>query len=142
MAFFYFLKHILLLSFPGLWVNSPWNALGYTPPFLITHTHCLDHFLSFRPLFKHHIFGSDPLITCFSSPFPLQCLLLSRFSCVRLCATPWTACRMPGFPVHHQLLELIQTHVHRVGDAIQPFHPLSSASPLVFNFSQHQGLFQ
>ena len=91
LAFFYFLKHILLFSFPGLWVNSPWNALGYTPPFLITHTHCLDHFLSFRPLFKHHIFGSDPLITCFSSPFPLQCLLLSRFSRVRLCATPQTA---------------------------------------------------
>ena len=49
---------------------------------------------------------------------------------------------MPGFPVHHQLLELAQTHVHQVGDAIEPFHPLSSPSPPAFNLSQHQGLFQ
>ena len=49
---------------------------------------------------------------------------------------------MPGFPVHHQLLELAQTHVHRVGDAIQPSHSLSPASLPVFNLSQHQGLFQ
>ena len=48
---------------------------------------------------------------------------------------------MPGFPVHHQLLELaIQTHVHRVGDAIRPSHPLLSPSPPAFNLSQHQGL--
>ena len=50
-------------------------------------------------------------------------------------------CSMPGFPVHHQLLELAQTHVHCVGDAIQPSHPLSSPSP-AFSLSQHQGLFQ
>ena len=48
---------------------------------------------------------------------------------------------MPGLPVHHQLLEFTQTHVHRVSDAIQPSHPLSSPSP-VPNPSQHQGLFQ
>ena len=48
----------------------------------------------------------------------------------------------PGLPVHHQLLEFTQTHVHRVGDAIQPSHPLSSPSPPTFNLSQHQGLFQ
>ena len=47
----------------------------------------------------------------------------------------------PGLPVHHQLPELTQTHAHRVGDAIQPSHPLSSPSP-VPNPSQHQGLFQ
>ena len=46
------------------------------------------------------------------------------------------------FPVHHQLLELVQTHVHQVGDVIQPSHPLSSPSPPTFNFSQHQGLFK
>ena len=44
----------------------------------------------------------------------------------------------PGFPVHAQLLEFTQTHVHWVGDAIQPSHPLSSPSPPVFNFSQHK----
>ena len=51
-------------------------------------------------------------------------------------------CSMPCFPVHHWLLELAQTHVHRVGDAIQPSHPLLSPSPSAFNLSQHQGLFK
>ena len=51
-------------------------------------------------------------------------------------------CSKPGFPVRHQLLELTQTHVHQVGDAIQPFHPLSSPYPPAFNLTQHQGLFQ
>ena len=49
---------------------------------------------------------------------------------------------MPGLLVHHQLPEFTQTHVHRVGDAIQPSHPLSSPSPPAPNPSQHQGLFQ
>ena len=48
----------------------------------------------------------------------------------------------PGLPVHHQLPQFTQTHVHRVGDAIQPSHPLSSPSPPAPNPSQHQGLFQ
>ena len=48
----------------------------------------------------------------------------------------------PGFPVHHQLLHLAQTHVHWVGDAIQPSHPLSPPSPPALSLSQHQGLFQ
>ena len=48
----------------------------------------------------------------------------------------------PRLPVHHQLPKFIQTHVHRVGDAIQPSHPLSSPSPPAPNPSQHQGLFQ
>ena len=51
-------------------------------------------------------------------------------------------CSTPGFPVHPQLLELTQTHVHWVGDAIQPSHPLFSPSPPAFNLPQHQGLFQ
>ena len=51
-------------------------------------------------------------------------------------------CSTPGFPVHHQLLELAQTHVYWVSDAIQLSHPLSSPSPPAFNLSQHQGLFQ
>ena len=50
-------------------------------------------------------------------------------------------CSTPGFLVHHQHPELTQTHIHRVGDAIQPSHPLSSPSPPAFNLSQHQGLF-
>ena len=47
---------------------------------------------------------------------------------------------MPGFPVHHQLPEFTQIHVHHVGDAIQPSHPLWSPSPPAFHLSQHQGL--
>ena len=50
-------------------------------------------------------------------------------------------CSTPGFPVHHQLPEPVQTHVHPVGDAIQLSHPLSSPSPSAFNLSHHQGLF-
>ena len=50
-------------------------------------------------------------------------------------------CSTPGFSVHHQLLELAQTHFHWVGGAIQPSHPLSSSSPSAFNLSQHQSLF-
>ena len=48
----------------------------------------------------------------------------------------------PGLPVHHQLPEFTQTHVHLVGDAIQTSHPLSSPSPPAFNLSKPQGLFQ
>ena len=51
-------------------------------------------------------------------------------------------CSTPGLPVHHQLLEFTQTHVHRVSDAIQPSHPLSSPSPPAPSPSQHQSLFQ
>ena len=61
-------------------------------------------------------------------------------SCLTLCNP--MGCSMPGFPVHHQLPELTQTHVHWVGGAIQPSHSLSSPSPPAFNLSQHQGLFQ
>ena len=61
-------------------------------------------------------------------------------SCPTLCDP--MDCSTPGLPVHHQLPELAQTHVHQIGDAIQPFHPLSSPSPPPFNLSQHQGLFK
>ena len=61
-------------------------------------------------------------------------------SCPTLC-DPMN-CSTPGLPVHHRLLEPTQTHVHWVGDAIQPSHPLSSPSPPAFNPSQHQDLFK
>ena len=59
-------------------------------------------------------------------------------SCLTLCDPVNRS--TPGLPVHHQLPESTQTHVHRVGDAIQPSHPLSSPSPPALNLSQHQGL--
>ena len=66
---------------------------------------------------------------------------VQSFSCVRLLATPWTTYSTPGFPVHHQLLELSQTHVHCIGDDNQPSHPLTSPSPPTFNLSQQNCLF-
>ena len=70
---------------------------------------------------------------------------VDQFSSVaQLCLTLYDpmACSTPGFPVHHQHTELTQTHVHRLGDAIQPFHPLLFPSSPTFNLSQHQGLFK
>ena len=63
-------------------------------------------------------------------------LLFNHQSCRTLCNP--IDCNMPGFPVLHHLPELAQTHVHRVSDAIQPFHTLSSLSHPAFNLSQHQ----
>ena len=76
----------------------------------------------------------------------LKLFLLSvQFSSVaQLCLTLCNPMNRstPGLPVHHQLPESTQTHVHRVGDAIQPSHPLLSPSPPAPNPFQHQGLFQ
>ena len=74
--------------------------------------------------------------------FPYQ---FSQFSSVtQSCPTPCNPMNrsMPGLPVHHQLPEFTQTHIHRVSDAVQPSHPLSSPSPPAPNPSQHQSLFQ
>ena len=65
---------------------------------------------------------------------------VQSLSHVRLCDC--MNCSTPGLLVHHQLPEFTQTHVHRVGDTIQPSHPLSSPSPPAPNPSQNQGLFQ
>ena len=67
--------------------------------------------------------------------------VLQSFSHVQLFGTHmgWS---MPGFPVLHHVLELAQTHVHWIGDTIQPSHPLSSPSPPVFSLSKYQGFFQ
>ena len=73
-------------------------------------------------------------------------VVLVQFSSVQLLSCAWLCkpmnCSMPGFPVHHQLPELAQTHVHWVRDAIQPSHRLSSLSSPAFKLSQHQGLSQ
>ena len=61
-------------------------------------------------------------------------------SCPTLCDP--MDCSTPGLPVHHQLQEFTQTHVHWVGDAVQPSHPLLFPSPPTFNLSLHQGLFK
>ena len=61
-------------------------------------------------------------------------------SCLTLC-DPMN-CSTPGLPVHHQLSDFTQTHVHQVSEGIQPSHPLSSPFPPAFNLSQHRGLFR
>ena len=74
--------------------------------------------------------------------------LFGKFSSVHFSRSVMSAsfnpmdCSTPGLPVHYKLLELAQTRIHWVGDAIQPSHPLLSTSPPAFNLSLHQGLFQ
>ena len=72
----------------------------------------------------------------------LKCLSVQFSSVTQLCLIPCDPMNrsIPGLPVHHQLLEFTQTHVHWVSDAIQSSHPLSSPSPPALNLSQHQGL--
>ena len=91
---------------------------------------------------------SSPLATNCKCLFHLQFCLIYLLLCMlsSVQSSP-TLCNpmnhsTPGLPIHHQLLKYTQTHVHRVGDAIQPSHPLSSPSPPAPNPSQPQGLFQ
>ena len=67
-------------------------------------------------------------------------VVVQSLSCVWLFATLWTAACQASH--HHHLLEFAETHVHFLDDAIQPFYPLSSPSPVALNLSQHQGLFK
>ena len=85
-----------------------------------------------------YIFGFFLLLTL-STACKLVSVQFSR-SVMSDCLRPY-GLSTPGFPVHHWLSELTQTHVHWVSDAIQPSHPLSFPSPPAFNLSQHQGLF-
>ena len=85
-----------------------------------------------------------PLELAFVLRYVCVCVFVSVSSVAQSCLTLCDPMdhSTPGFLVHHQLLELTQTYVHPVGDAIQPSHPLASPSPPAFNLSQHQGLFQ
>ena len=115
-------------------------------------------FSTLKMLF-HYLFASiilkRNLLTCLSlllcalpnSLLHPRCLLFSsvQFSSVtQSCPTLWHSLNLstPGSPVHHQLPEFTHTHVHCVGDAIQPSHPPLSPSPAAPNLSQHQGLFK
>ena len=91
-----------------------------------------------RHLFRHSDTQNLPLQNLILIIWVVCCLVIQ--SCLTLC-DPMN-CSTPGFSVHHCLPEFAQTHVHRVGDAIQPSHPLLYPSPAVFSLSQHQGLFQ
>ena len=92
--------------------------------------------------FSRHISNTGPIQ---NSSFHIPVTISVQFSSVaQSCPTLCDPVNRstPGLPVHHQLPEFTQTHVHRVSDAIQPSHPLSSPFPLAPNPSQHQSLFQ
>ena len=101
---------------------------------------------SFQPRDQTHISCVSCITGIFFTAEPLgKPWHIVQFSSVaQLCLTLCNPvnCRTPGLPVHHRLLEFTQTHVHPVGFAIQPSHPLSSPSPPAPNPSQHQCLFQ
>ena len=82
--------------------------------------------------------GNDPC--WFGSCLNIMSVSSVAQSCLTLCDSMNRS--TPGLPVHHQLLEFTQTHVHWVGDAIQPSHPLLSPFPPALNLSQHRGLFK
>ena len=118
-----------------------WRALPCPPPGDLPHpgfepTSPTAPTLQADSLLLRH--QKSPLITLTSLSSVQFCSVDQ--SCLILC-NPMNH-SMPGLPVHHKLLEFTQTHVHRVSDAIQPSHPLSSPSPPAPNPSQHQGLFQ
>ena len=94
---------------------------------------------SWRDELQEQQLSGMPVPDIFGLTCPVQFSSVAQ-SCPTLC-DPMNR-SMPGLPVYHQLLEITQTHVHRVSDAIQPSHPLSSPSPPAPNPSQHQGLFQ
>ena len=104
---------------------SPWGSQRIRHDLATFTSHLILHLLSFRVQT-----GNEGERNC----------IVQWLSQVQLCHP--MDCSMPGLPGHHQPPELTQTHVHQVGDAIQPSHPLSLPSPPAFNLSQHQGLFQ
>ena len=115
-------------------------------PFIIYQTHSFQlTYPCTKPVFSLSLFlfyrEANWSHKCFINLLNLHQLQLSSVaqSCLTLCDL--TDCSTPGFPVHHQLPEFTQTHVHLIFDAIQLSHPLLYSSPPAFSLSQHQGLF-
>ena len=114
-------RHILSMTSSNKWVLSVcfrwWKCFGTTEYLLLHNT--------------VYVLNAHLKVVQFSSVAQ---------SCLTLCDP--MDCSTPGLPIPDQLPEFTQTHVHQVGDAIQPSHPLSSPSPPTFNLSQHQSLFK
>ena len=139
-------------SMTWVWVNSgSWWRTG-RPGVLRFMGHMTEQLiwsdwrLKYLVLRSHSFLGlwslkhKTKLVTPVSDYFSLVQFRSVAQPCLTLCDT--TDCSRPGLPVHRQLPEFTQTHVHRVGDAVQPPHPLSFPSPPAPNPSQHQSLFQ
>ena len=112
--------------------NKYWRGCGKKGMLL----HCWWECKLIQPLWK--------TVWRFLKKLGIKSLSVQFSSVAQSCPTLWDPMNhsMPGLPVHHQLLEFTETHVHRDGDAIQPSHPGSSPSPPALNPSQHQSLFQ
>ena len=121
----------LLFNFPSQLYTPSIIAFNFHPPTLARSGISFLH----STTSKRREGLRSPLQTLSSVSF---CCSVTR-SCPTLCQP--VDCKTPDFPVLYHLLELAQTHVHSVGDAIQPSHSLSSPSPPAFNLSKHQGLF-
>ena len=116
---------------PQAALQDPFPAVGPGPPL----TGC-----RWPGLWREAESGNSRWLPCWEPEDSLRQFSSVTQSCLTLCDP--VDCSTPGFPVYHQLLEPTQTHVHYVGDAIQPSHPLSSPSPPAFDLSQHQGILQ
>ena len=137
-----------------IWLfQTPWTAAHLAPISIPISQSLLKFMWTELVMLSNHLILCFPLLTLPSifpsirvffnnSPFCFSSVQFS--SAAQSCLTPCDPMNRstPGLPVHHQLPEFTQTHVHRVSDAIQPSHPLSSASPPAPNPSQHQSLFQ
>ena len=145
-SFLWFLKHVY--TFPFLLSTADTEALIGTERATVVTRLCQrppDYWDYYCSRWKKLEFSECFLLTfhTFSSvSYPKLIIFYSvqLLSCVWLCDP--IDCSTPVFPAHHQFPELTQTHVHWLGDDIQPSHPLSSPSPPAFNLSQHQGLFK
>ena len=126
-------------------INTPWLILTSIPfhhhgvrkrRLVHVSTSCLS---PLSLIFHIKLLCSDSSYAQLSLKLSVQFSSVAQ-SCPTLCDS--MNCSTPGLLVHHQLLEFTQTHIHRVSDAIQPSHPLSSPSPPAPNHSEHQSLFQ
>ena len=125
-------------SFP-IWYYTYFNAILPNHPTL-----SLSHRVQKTVLFLNFPLFHFQLLMIFLKSIKEKQSSVQFSSVAQSCPTLYDPMNLstPGLPVHHQLPEFIQTHVHWVGDAIQPSHPLSSPSPSAPNPSQHQSLFQ
>ena len=135
------LSHVRLFAIP--WTSACQASLSITISWSFSNSCSLSWWC--HPTFS---FSVDLFSSCLQSSqhqglFKWVSSLHQFSSVTQLCPTLCDPmdCSMPDFPVHHQLLELTQTHIHQVSDAIQLSHPLLTPCPLTFNLSQHQGLF-
>ena len=126
---------------PGMHVSCQivFLMIGYLWIFLPVCSLFLNSFENVFETLQGFFFSSLNTFDMFRALLPSVQFSTFVHSCLTLC-DPMN-CSTPGLPVHHQLSESTQTHVHWVGDAIRPSHPLLSPSPAALNLSQHQGLF-